>query len=139
LFSICRADFGSKRDTAPMNTNPIILSGVHIELTEALKRKANEQLEKLFAHEPRILRIRVELERETNASATRAEYLAKGHVEMKGRTFFVSERTDDLYAAIGSLSQKLDRKLRRYNRRRETDRKHLNPVELAADIPKATT
>ncbi len=122
-----------------MNTNPIILSGVHIELTEALKRAANEQLEKLFAHEPRILRIRVELEREAHASSHKNEFLAKGHVEMKGRTFFVSERTDDLYTAIGQLSQKLDRKLRRYNRRRETDRKNIQPVDLGTDIPKAMT
>ena len=101
-----------------MNTNPIILSGVHVELTDALKAKVNEQFEKLFAHEPRILRVRVELECEKHASTHRDEFLAKGHIEMKGKTFFVAERMDDLYAAIGSLSQKLDRKLRRANRRR---------------------
>lgn len=113
-----------------MNTNPIILSGVHVELTEALKLKVYEQLEKLFAHEPRILRVRVELECEKHASSHRGEFLAKGHVELKGRTFFVAERMDDLYSAIGSLSQKLDRKLRRHSRRRESDRKHAQPVEF---------
>lgn len=113
-----------------MNTNAIILSGVHVEVTEALKLKVYEQLERLFAHEPRILRVRVELECERHASSHRDEFLAKGHVEMKGRTFFVAERMDDLYAAIGSLSQKLDRKLRRNSRRRESDRKHGQSVEF---------
>jgi len=113
-----------------MNTNPIILSGVHVEVTEALKLKVYEQLDKLFAHEPRILRVRIELECENHASTHRDEFLAKGHVELKGRTFFVAERMDDLYSAIGSLSQKLDRKLRRANRRRDADRKQAHHAEL---------
>ena len=120
-----------------MNTNSIILSGIHVEVTEALKQKVYEQLEKLFAHEPRILRVRVELECDRRGSSHKDEFLAKGHVEMKGRTFFVAERMDDLYSAIGSLSQKLDRKLRRASRRRETDRNHPRPVEFDVGIPKA--
>lgn len=120
-----------------MNTNPIILSGVHVEVTEALKLKVYEQLEKLFAHEPRIMRVRVELECENHASTHRDEFLAKGHVELKGRTFFVAERMDDLYAAITLLSQKLDRKVRRHNRRLESDRKRPNPLEFEVGIPKA--
>lgn len=111
-----------------MNTNRIILSGVHVEVTEALKLKIYEQLERLFAHEPRILRVRVELECVTHATSHRGEFLAKGHVELKGRTFFVSEGMDDHYAAIGSLSQKLDRKIRRHSRRWEADRKHAQPL-----------
>jgi len=44
------------------NDHELILLGVHLELTQALKDIVHEKIEKLFRHEERILRICVELE-----------------------------------------------------------------------------
>ena len=44
-----------------MNQN-VILSGLHLELTDALKSVVYEKTERLFKHEDAIIRVRIELE-----------------------------------------------------------------------------
>ena len=49
-----------------MNSSPngheLIVSGIHLDLTPSLKFYVNEKVDRLFRHEERIVRIRVELE-----------------------------------------------------------------------------
>jgi putative sigma-54 modulation protein len=45
------------------NSSPeLIVSGIHLELTPSLKTFVREKVERLFRHEERIVRMRVELE-----------------------------------------------------------------------------
>ena len=60
--------------------NAIIITGVHLELTQALKDKVNEKMDKLFAHEAGIIRIRVELEYNAHRKM--------GHCRKNARSFF---------------------------------------------------
>ena len=46
-----------------MDTASVIITGVHFELTEAIKSVVHEKMNKLFRHEPDIIRVRVELRR----------------------------------------------------------------------------
>ena len=49
------------------NNHEVIVSGIHLELTPSLKTFVNEKAGRLFRHEERIIRIRVELECDRNA------------------------------------------------------------------------
>ena len=118
-----------------MNNKEIILSGVHMELTEALRRMVEEKMEKLFKHEERIIRLRIELEHNTSRTHQQ-EFIAKGHIEINGPPMVISEATDDLYKSIDLLSVKLDRKLRRRSRLLKVKRKQTKEVEIPASIPK---
>ena len=70
-----------------MNNKEVIISGLHIDLTEALKNLVNEKAEKLFQHQERIIRLRVELEYNLNKGHGKSEeFIAKGHIEIDGRS-----------------------------------------------------
>jgi putative sigma-54 modulation protein len=114
----------------------IIISGVHLDLTQALKTAVEEKMEKLFRHENSIIRVRVELEHATNSSHEN-EFIAKGHIEINGAPIVVSSATDDLYKSIDDLSLKLDRKLRRRSRLIRVKRKDLHEIDLDSELPKA--
>ena len=43
-----------------IDRDALIISGVHLDLTKALKNIVAEKVEKLFRHEQKIIRIRVE-------------------------------------------------------------------------------
>ena len=105
-----------------MNEN-VILSGLHMELTDALKSIVAEKVERLYKHEDAIIRIRIELERATCSTTHSNEYVAKGHLELKGTTITISSASDDLYKSIDDLVNKLDRGLRRRSRLLKVKRK----------------
>ena len=118
--------------------HPIIISGVHLELTEALKAKVNEKMSKLFAHEMAIIRIRVELEYNAHRNTNENEFIAKGHIEIHGPPMVASVASNDLYQSIDKLTIKLDRMLRRRSRLERVKRKHPHQVEIPAELPKTT-
>jgi putative sigma-54 modulation protein len=120
-----------KTTNTHMNNN-MIISGLHLDLTVALKNIVNEKMEKIFKHEEKIIRARVELEHGIRSSTRENEYTAKGHLELKGSTITISSSSDDLYKSIDDLIEKLDRGLRRRARLGRVKRK-----QSLQDLPNA--
>ena len=119
--------------------NPdVIITGRHIELTDSLKNIVNEKTEKLFNHEQHIIRIRVELEYNQNVTNLK-EFIAKGHIEMRGPGLNVTAETEDLYKSVDDMVNKLDRMLRRKHRMSKVKRKDTHRVDIPADIPKVAS
>lgn len=116
----------------------MIISGNNLELTDSLKRMIREKMQKLFEHETRIQRLRVEVEYNPN-STRQNEFCAKGHIEMRRRPLIARVDSDDMYKSIDLLELKLDRMLRRRSRLRVAKRKQPRPVDLPAMIPKANS
>ena len=105
-----------------MNDSAIIITGVHLTLTDAIKNVVNEKLSKLFKHEPTILRIRVELIEDVNKKDL-GEFTAKGHIEIQGPSLVVAVSSENMYKAIDILVEKLQRKIRRRSRLLKVKRK----------------
>ena len=61
-----------------MKQHDVIISGLNMELTDAIKNMVYEKVEKLFEHEDRIIRMRVELEYDTHQSTHQKGFIAKG-------------------------------------------------------------
>jgi putative sigma-54 modulation protein len=120
-----------------MRQHDVILSGHHIELTDALKSVVHEKVEKLFQHEDRIIRLRVDLEYKNNGNRDK-EYIAKGHIEISGPPLILSVSSDDLYKSIDEMVDKLDRKLRRRSRLRKVKRNNPHGIDIPADLPKVS-
>jgi putative sigma-54 modulation protein len=115
--------------------NDVIISGNHLELTSALKRIVREKMAKLFQHEERIIRIRVELTYDSTTSPDRA-LVAQGQIEIRGPAMIASVRSPDMYRSVDELVDKLDRMLRRRSRLNKVKRKRVHAVELPSDLPK---
>lgn len=119
--------------------NPdVIITGRHIDLTDSLKHIVHEKAEKLFNHDDQIIRFRVELEYNQNVT-NHKEFIAKGHIEMRGPGLNVTAETEDLYKSVDEMVNKLDRMLRRKHRLSKVKRKDTHSVEIPADIPKVAS
>lgn len=119
-----------------MENQKIIITGLHLAVTDAIKSRIHAKVEKLYNHESHIQGVRIELDQEGDPSHAH-EFSAKGHVEMKGGSIVITETGDDLYHCINILVEKLERKLRQRADRAQSERKHPHPIEIEnADIPK---
>jgi len=121
-----------------MNNKELIISGIHLELTTRMKNMVESKTAKLFNHEERIQRIRVELGVDEIKNGKK-EYSAKGHIEINGKPLIVTEKDEQLYKALDQMVMKLDRMLRRRSRLRVSKRKHKQDLDIPAEIPKVQT
>ena len=118
------------------NQHELIVSGIHLELTPSLKTFVQEKVERLFRHEERIVRIRVELQCDRTAKVGQ-QFIAKGHISIHGPDMNAVVEGDECHQAISTLVDKLDRMLRRRHRLHLAKRHHPHAVELDSAIPKA--
>lgn len=86
----------------------INISGHHIELTPALKNYVGSKLNRLVRHHDRITSTSVIL------SVDKLRQKAEATVHVSGKDFFADSESEDLYAAIDLLADKLDRQLIRH-------------------------
>ena len=107
----------------------IIVSGIHLELTPSLKQFVQEKAERLFRHEERIVRLRIELEFDSGPNEPR-RFIAKGHIQIYGPEMNASVTADECHKAVALLVDKLDRMLRRRARFSKVKRHQLHAIEM---------
>lgn len=113
----------------------LILRGIHLGLTDAMKVAITTKAERLFRHEPAILRLRIDVEPSYRNHGR--VFTAKGLIEIAGPDLQASTTASDAYNAIDLLIGTLDRLLRKRTtarrRRRTTDdiRAHTGAVAHA--------
>jgi ribosomal subunit interface protein len=61
-----------------MKQHDVIISGLNMDLTDAIRNVVEAKIEKLFEHEDHIVRMRVELEYDAHQSTHQNEFIAKG-------------------------------------------------------------
>lgn len=118
------------------NNHELIVSGIHLDLTPSLKTFVREKAERLFRHDERIVRMRVELECD-RAATIGMQFKAKGHIQIQGPDMNASVQAPECHQAISMLVDKLDRMLQRRHQLHRVKRNHPRGVEIEADIPKA--
>ncbi|GAB5562647.1 MAG: hypothetical protein SynsKO_42940 [Synoicihabitans sp.] len=113
----------------------LILSGIHLDLTDGIKTHVRDKVSKLLRHEPHIVRVRVTIEYHQTKS-NRGQFTAKGQIEIQGPDVISGESADDAYAAIDKLVSELDRGLRKRSTNRISKRDKPRGIELDAELPK---
>lgn len=93
------------------NHAKLVLRGSNVRLGDPLKAAVASKAVRLFRHEPRIVRVRIDLEHDLHGRS--GLFTAKGRVEIAGPDLTASVTTTDAYASINRLIDKLDRMLRR--------------------------
>mgnify|MGYP001605239979 CR=1 FL=1 len=91
----------------------INITGHHIEVTPALRAYATEKLQRIARHFDHVISIDVILKVEKN------QKLAEGKINAAGtpNALFAQEASEDMYASIDGLSDKLDKLVRRHKDR----------------------
>ncbi|MBW7896372.1 MAG: ribosome-associated translation inhibitor RaiA [Opitutaceae bacterium] len=111
------------------NNHELIVSGIHLELTPSLKTYVQEKTDRLFRHEERIVRIRVELEYDGKVDVA-SRFKAKGHILINGPDMNAIVSSDECHKAVSLLTDKLDRMLRRRSRLLKEKRNHPHSIEF---------
>ena len=113
----------------------VIVSGIHLDLTPALKHAARGKVAKLLRHQPRIIRIRVDLEHD-HSKGHEPRFVAKGRIEIGGPDLLAAVASPDAYQAIEALVELLDRGLRKRQAARKDRRNHPHGIEIGENLPK---
>jgi putative sigma-54 modulation protein len=81
------------------------ISGHHVDVTEAMKTYTSEKLGKLERHYDHITNVHVVL------TVEKMKQRAEATMHVSGAELFADADSDDMYAAIDMLTDKLDRQL----------------------------
>lgn len=114
----------------------VIVSGIHMDLSPSLKTFVQEKTERLFRHQERIIRIRVELECDPKQSVAN-RFTAKGHIQIHGPDLNVSVSSDECHKATAMLIDKLDRMLERRARMLKANRHQARAIDIEVALPEA--
>ena len=83
----------------------LTISGHHMDVTPAIRQHVEEKLASIERHGDNITRIDVTLVVERHL------HRAEAQLHVAGADLFASSESDDMYAAIDSLADKLDRQV----------------------------
>lgn len=86
----------------------INITGQHIDVTPALRDYVNEKLARVENHFDNIIDVKVIL------SVVKGTHQAEATINVPGKSLFAEASDMDMYAAIDSLADKLDRQIRRF-------------------------
>jgi putative sigma-54 modulation protein len=89
----------------PETSMQLNISGHHVDVTEALKTYTSEKLGKLERHYDHITNVHVVL------SVEKMRQRAEATMHVSGAELFADADSEDMYAAIDMLTDKLDRQL----------------------------
>jgi putative sigma-54 modulation protein len=91
----------------------LIISGRNLPLTDGLKAKITEKLEKIRVHYDFLKEVNVFLSVEKNPRITDNQ-IVEATLHVNGATLRLETASEDLYASVDMIIDKIDRALRRY-------------------------
>jgi putative sigma-54 modulation protein len=93
------------------------VKGTNVEVSDSIRRYAEEKLEKLDRQLHALTQVEVELREERNPSIS-ANQIAEGTIWTKGPTLRAREASTDMKASIDQLTEKLLRQVEHYRAKR---------------------
>lgn len=94
----------------------INISGHHLEITDSLREYVTSKIERLTHHHDRITSTHVIL------SVDKLIHNAEATLHVSGKDLFADSTHEDMYAAIDSLTDKLDRQLIKHKEKMRSHR-----------------
>ena len=91
---------------------PIIVTGRHVEITEAIRDYAHKKIEGLHLDYPRIIEAKVVLDVEHNRQIAEIILFCANHIVIE-----VKSTTEDIYASIDESISKIARRMRKFKTR----------------------
>ena len=100
----------------------IIVSGHHVEITEAMQNYVENKMERLERHFDQVTNINVIL------SVEKLRQKAEATIHITGNDVFANVENENMYAAIDALVDKLDRQLKKH-KEKSTDHHRSEGIE----------
>ncbi len=94
------------------------LTGNHVEITDAMRDYVNSKISKITRHFDHVIDVSVIL------SVEKLKQKAEANVHVRGKDIFVETDSEDMYASIDSLVDKLDRQILKHKEKNLERRNH---------------
>ena len=94
------------------------LTGNHVEITDAMREYVISKIGKITRHFDHVIDVSVIL------SVEKLKQKAEANVHVRGKDIFVETDSEDMYASIDSLVDKLDRQIRKHKEKNLERRNH---------------
>ena len=111
----------------------LTISGHHVEVTPALRAYVTNKLDRITRHFDQVVDVNVVLTVEKLSEKDRRQK-AEATLHVKGKDIFVENASDDMYASIDQLIDRLDRQVCRYKEKLQNHH-HIAAKRLAAEAP----
>jgi len=106
----------------------VTVIGRHMEATDALKQYATEKFSRLDRYLPKTVQVVVTL-----SVVKKVHHTAEAVIKSNGLLIQASEETEEMYAAIDLLIEKIERRVRRY-KEKLVEHKHQNSKTEAEPV-----
>jgi putative sigma-54 modulation protein len=103
------------------------ISGRHLEITPAMHEYVTEKLERVTRHFDHVIEVSAVL------SVEKLKQKAEATVHLSGKDIYVESIDEDLYAAIDTLADKLDRQVQKHKQKLQDHRRGQKPVHDGAE------
>lgn len=108
---------------------PIVVTGRHVEITEAMREYAHKKIEGLHLDYPRIMEAKVILDVQNRIQTAEIILFCANHIVIE-----VKSDTDDIYASIDESISKIARRMRKFKTRMlKSHRPRKNPTIKAIE------
>jgi putative sigma-54 modulation protein len=94
----------------------VSITGHHVEVTEALKAYVDEKISKIKRHFDNVVDVHVIL------NVEKLEQKAEAAVQISGAKLYAEDVQEDMYAAIDSMVDKLDRQIVKHKEKNQNHR-----------------
>jgi putative sigma-54 modulation protein len=94
------------------------LTGNHVEITDAMRDYVTSKISKITRHFDHVIDVSVIL------SVEKLKQKAEANVHVRGKDIFVETDSEDMYASIDSLVDKLDRQILKHKEKNLERRNH---------------
>lgn len=94
------------------------LTGNHVEITDSMREYVISKISKITRHFDHVIDVSVIL------SVEKLKQKAEANVHVKGKDIFVETESEDMYASIDSLVDKLDRQILKHKEKNLERRNH---------------
>ena len=92
------------------------ISGHHLDITPALKQHTNDKLSKIKHHFDQVMNVNMILEVQKDVQT------AEATIHLRGVDLFAKAESNDMYASIDKLINKLDSQILRYKEKLHSHR-----------------
>ncbi|MDR2451265.1 MAG: ribosome-associated translation inhibitor RaiA [Candidatus Accumulibacter sp.] len=103
------------------------ISGRHLEITPALHGYVTEKIERVIRHFDHVIEVNAVL------SVEKLKQKAEATVHLSGKDIYVESIDEDLYAAIDTLADKLDRQVQKHKQKLQDHRRGQKPDHNGAE------
>jgi len=107
----------------------IDVTGHHVELTDPLRNYVSEKFERLERHFDHVTDVHVVL------SVEKLRHTAEATIHISGGKLFADSTNEDMYAAIDSLTDKLDRQIKKHKEKLTDHHRSEGAMKKQAPLP----